>query len=117
MRLQKSLQVAAGAPVAGKLPILPYDKPFQMNSGRFHVFRVDSGIADERIGHCDDLSLVGRVGQDFLIAGHSRVEDDLAQNLALSGKGVTPVNISVLQNQQSRFIFALRKWLHHSIGR
>ena len=74
--------------------------PFEMDPGRLHVLRIDPGVADQRIGHRDDLPLVGGVGEDLLVAGHPRVEDDLPQDLALSGKGRPPVNASVLQDQQ-----------------
>ena len=46
------------------------------------VLGVDAVVADERVGHRDDLALVGRVGEDLLVAGHAGVEDDLAERLA-----------------------------------
>jgi hypothetical protein len=101
--LQKRLQILAGAPVAGRILIFPDNEPFQMDTGRFHIFRVDSGVADERAGHQDDLPLVGGIGQDLLVAGHPRIEDNLAQNLAFSGKGISPVNAPILQDQQGLF--------------
>ena len=42
------------------------------------VFAVDAVVADQRIGHADDLPGVGRIGEHFLITGHRRVEDHLA---------------------------------------
>ena len=36
-------------------------------------------VADLGAGHRDDLPRVGRIGQHFLIAGHARVEHDLAR--------------------------------------
>ena len=38
-------------------------------------------VADLGAGHRDDLSGVGRIGEHFLIAGHARVEHDLAAAL------------------------------------
>ena len=46
------------------------------------VLGVDAVVADERVGHRDDLALVGRVGEDLLVAGHAGVEDDLAEAFA-----------------------------------
>ena len=49
---------------------------------RLGVFLVHADIADMREGEGDDLSGIGRVGQDFLVAGHRRVEADFAGRLA-----------------------------------
>jgi len=53
-------------------------KPATWRPPRLHVHLIDAVIADERIGHRDDLGFVGRVGEDFLVAGHGSVEADLA---------------------------------------
>ena len=50
--------------------------------GRLDVLLVGSDHADMREGEGDDLPGVGGVGEDFLIAGHRRVEADLADRLA-----------------------------------
>ena len=39
-------------------------------------------VADLRRRHRDDLAGVGGIGQDLLVAGHARVEDDLTLRLA-----------------------------------
>ena len=44
----------------------------------FHVLVVGADIADMREGEGDDLSGIRRIGEDLLIAGHRRVEADLA---------------------------------------
>src|SRR5690606_14565294 len=41
-----------------------------------------AGVADVREGQGDDLARVRGVGQDFLVAGHRRVEHDLANGTA-----------------------------------
>src|SRR5439155_711799 len=46
------------------------------------VFLVDPVVADHRIGHGHDLSAIRRIGEDLLVAGHGRVEDDLAGRFA-----------------------------------
>ena len=50
--------------------------------------RIDAVVADERVGHRDDLPLVGRIGEDLLVAGHRGVEDDLARGLAAGAEGL-----------------------------
>src|SRR5262249_10015837 len=42
----------------------------------FEVFVVGADIADMREGEGDDLAGIGRIREDFLIAGQRRVEDD-----------------------------------------
>ena len=46
------------------------------------VLVVDADDSDMREGEGDDLGGVGRVGEDFLVAGHRRVEADLADRRA-----------------------------------
>ena len=66
------------APVADDRRQFADDEARRVRPPRFHVLGVDAVIADERIGHRDDLAFVGRVGEDFLIAGHGGVETDFA---------------------------------------
>ena len=54
------------------------DKPRHVRLAALDVLPVDAVVADQRVGHRDDLPLVGRIGQDLLVAGHRRVEDDFA---------------------------------------
>ena len=49
-----------------------------VNAATFFVFGVGAGVADVWVGEGNDLFAVGRVGQDFLIAGHGSVEHDFA---------------------------------------
>ena len=42
----------------------------------------DAVVPDQGIGHCDDLSAIGGIGENFLIAGDRRVENDFAERLA-----------------------------------
>ena len=46
---------------------------------RLDVLVVQAVVPDVRRRHDDDLAAVGRVGQRLLVAGHPRVEDDLAE--------------------------------------
>ena len=41
------------------------------------------------IGQRDNLTAIGRIGEDFLIAGHRRVEHDFATGDALRADSVT----------------------------
>jgi len=65
-------------PVADDGGELADDEAGDVGLVRFDVEEVDPRVADERIGHRDDLALVGGVGQDFLVTGHGGVETDFA---------------------------------------
>ena len=45
---------------------------------RLAVGGVDADVSDLRRGHDDELPVVGRVGGDFLVAGHRRGEHRLS---------------------------------------
>ncbi len=45
------------------------------------IFAVYSGIADMRIGERDNLFGIGRVGENFLVAGHGGVENHLTHGM------------------------------------
>src|SRR5262245_40268845 len=70
----------ARAPVGVGARELPHDEAFGKYAARFYVLFVDAVISDERISHRDDLSAVGWIGEDLLIAGHCSVEDNLTHN-------------------------------------
>ena len=60
---------------------------------------VDAVVADERVGHRDDLALVGRIGEHLLVAGHAGVEDDLAEGLAGGAEAAAGVDGAVFEGQ------------------
>ncbi len=74
-------------PVRRWTPGLANDEPLDPGAVRFHVLRVDPRVADLRIRHRDDLSLVGRIREHFLVPGHAGVEDDLAGALPRISEG------------------------------
>ena len=50
------------------------------------VLVVDADIADMGKGEGDDLPGIGRIGEDFLIAGHRGIEADFAHRLTDGAK-------------------------------
>src|SRR6185436_17020682 len=52
------------------------DQPGGKHFDGLRVFRIDADIADVRICQRHDLPAIGRISQDFLIAGHRGVEYD-----------------------------------------
>jgi hypothetical protein len=80
--LQKCTEIGIRAPVAQAPWQVAYYQTGCEDAVRFHVFRVDPGVTDVRIGQGDDLARIGRIAEYLLITGHCCIEDDLADGLA-----------------------------------
>lgn len=72
-----------------------------MNSRRLHVVAIGTGITNMGIGQRDYLSTITGVSEDFLVAGHRRVENDFTDSLTFSANRNTVENRPVLQSQYS----------------
>ena len=99
-------QIALRAPIGRRCRNIAEDRA----AGRGHralaelfkVFAIDADIADVGEGEGHDLSHVGRIGEDLLIAGHRRIEADLAQSIT-DGPDADPLKDgSIGQNQNAR---------------
>lgn len=66
----------------GVLAHLAHDEAGDPALARLVVVKVNAVVADERVGHGNDLTEVGRVGQNLLIACHAGVEYDLTDALS-----------------------------------
>ena len=89
MLLEIVRQGVGHAPVRGADRQIADDQASGKISPRLPVFIVATGIADVRIGQRDDLAAIGRVSQDFLVAGHGGVEHHLATRGGLGANGKT----------------------------
>ena len=69
-------------------------------ASRLQVLGIGADIADMREGEGDDLSGIGRVGQDFLIAGHGGVEADFAHGNAGGARALALDHRPVGQNEK-----------------
>ena len=98
--LQISAEIAAVTPAADNRTKRADNKASRPDARRFGIFEVDAGIADMRHGHSDNLSAVGRIGQNFLVAGHGRIEDDLAGLNPLRAKAFAGENPSIFQSKR-----------------
>ena len=87
------------APVADDRREFADDEARRVRPPGFDVLRVDAVIADERIRHRDDLAFVGRVGENFLIAGHRGVETNLAAGRRLRAKTLAVKNRTVFERK------------------
>ena len=67
---------------------------------RFHVDRSDAVVVDERVGQGDNLSAVGRIGADLLVAGHAGVEAKLSSRVVARTKRTAKEDLTVFQGEQ-----------------
>ena len=70
------------APVGRVFAHLAHDEAGNPALAGLVVVKVDAVVADERVRHGNDLTVVGRVGQNLLIACHAGVEYDLTDALS-----------------------------------
>ena len=104
--LQPLLEMQLGAIIRGPRHRGEHDEPDRVGRGRgddrLDVLLVGADIPDMRKGEGDDLPIVGRVGQDLLIAGHGGVEADLADRLARRAKPFAFEHRAVGQHENRR---------------
>ena len=70
------------------------------HASRFGVLGVDADVADVRIGQRHDLARIRRIGEDFLVAGHRRVEHDFAARMADRADRATAKQRAVGEREQ-----------------
>jgi len=105
---QIRLETFLGAPVGDDPAGLAHDEALDPRAHRFSVGFVDAVVADQRISHADDLACVGRIGENFLVAGHRSVEDHLAANFTLRGPRPTTKRTTVFKCEKClAFIYHL----------
>src|SRR3546814_6436092 len=70
-----------------------------------HILKIGADIADMGKGEVDDLPGIARVSHDLLIAGHRRVEADLANRLANRAEAASEQDGAVSTDQYTRRYF------------
>src|SRR3546814_10465106 len=70
-----------------------------------HILKIGADIADMGKGEVDDLPGIARVSHDLLIAGHRRVEADLANRLANRAEAASEQDGAVSKDQYPRRSF------------
>src|SRR4029077_7932764 len=96
---QITRQTLCRAKIAGTLAQLTDDKTAQVDLAAFGIGRIDAIIADLRISHRDDLSAVRRIGQNLLVTGHARVEDDFTVDLTVGPECEPGKNLAIFEGQ------------------
>ena len=99
MGFQPSVQMLGRAPAGRIGDVDAHDRPPGRRGDGFHVFRIGADVADMREGKGDDLTSVGRIGEDFLIPGDRGVETDLAHGGPRRTCAAAPENFAGRQHQ------------------
>ena len=63
------------------------------------ILLIDPHIANMRGSEIDNLSRIGRVGDDFLIARHGGIEAHLARDHPWRATSITTINCAVRKHQ------------------
>ena len=75
------------------------DQSARRRRRRLAVFRIGANVTHVREREGDDLACIGRVCQDFLVAGDRGVETDLADERAAGADAAAPHHRAVDQNE------------------
>src|SRR5262249_28678919 len=87
------------APVGADLRELAHDQALNVGARGFVVFGVGAVVADLRIGQNDDLSGVGGVGENFLIAGNGSIKNDFAVAFAFGAVAFASEDAAVFERK------------------
>ena len=71
----------------------------KIRAGAFHIFGVDSVVADLRIRHGHDLTTVAGIGEDLLVTGHRGIKDDFARCFSGSPQGLAGIHGTVFERE------------------
>ena len=85
------------APEIGRLTAhLANNNPPERGSTRFLIIRINSVVANQRVGHHHHLPIVGGIGKNLLVAGQGRIEDNLSNRLPIRTNRDPAQNGSIL---------------------
>jgi hypothetical protein len=89
------------APVAGPARYVAHDQAGGMHAVGFGIHLVAAGVADMRVSKGDDLTGIGGIGEDLLVAGHGGIENHFANGFASRTDGVAVEYAAVFEGKQS----------------
>src|ERR1700691_5355432 len=99
------LQVLLGhllrAPVPTPFRELAHDQAFDPRTRGFVIFLVGAVVTDLRIGQDNDLPRVGRIGENFLVAGDGSIKNDFAVAFAFGAVAFASEDSPVFQRKDS----------------
>ena len=105
--IEKFGQRFVRAPVARDARQIADDETRRIDLRRLEILGRRAGVADVGTGQRDDLSRVGRVGENFLITREGGVENDFACGVAFGSDRLSAEDRSVGQREHRRYAHAL----------
>ena len=99
VRLEIVVKAPLAAPVAWLREIADHETRKE-KPARLGILAVDAVVADLGRGEHDELAGVGRIRENLLVAGHPRVEDDLAQRVPRRAEGDAAKDHAVVQREK-----------------
>lgn len=97
--LQKISQGHGAAPVAHASCGIAHDETRGMYGRGLVILGVGADVADVRVRQRDQLGMIRRVGEDFLVATDRSIEDDFARGGAGRSEGISKKKRTILQSE------------------
>ena len=98
------------APVGADAGKLAHDQALDVRPRGFVVFWVGAVVADFRIGENDDLTSVGRIGENFLIAGDGSIKNYFPVTFAFGSVAFAAEDSAIFQ-RKDRLHSCSREWI------
>ena len=99
-----------GSPVGADFGKFANDQPLDIGPGGFVVFGVGPVIANLRVGENDNLPAVGRIGEDFLIAGDGSIKNYFPVTFAFGAVAFAAEDSTVFQRKNGLHSCS-REWI------
>lgn len=109
MAFQIMLRGFARTPVRGKLREITGDQRFDVRFYGLFVVEICADVADVRIREADDLAGIARVGENFLVARETGIENDFAATTGASARRATLKYATVFERENRAACERLRQ--------
>ena len=96
---QPLTETARRPEIAIMVDVLFHDHSADLRARGFDIDVVDTVVADQGIGECDNLAAVRGIGKDFLVPRKACVEDDFPRHFPRSAERLRNKNRPVFQYQ------------------
>lgn len=103
--LEVGIETHRCPPVGIAILILLDDEAGEEEAAALDILGIDAGVADLGVGHGDHLPLVGRVGENLLIAGHGGIKDDFPAGFTRGAEGFSAKDTPVGQGQNCFHVY------------
>src|SRR6201997_3065016 len=104
------------APVRAHLRELAHDQSLNVGMGGLVVFRIGAVISDFRSGQNNNLSGIGRVGENFLVTGDGSIKNDFPVAFAFGAVAFASKDAPIFEGKDSLHSCS-RVWILESLTR